>query len=35
MNNLNKREQNELARSAERENCRTESNKINSRSPYP
>ena len=29
MNNLNKREQNELARSAERENCRTESNKIN------
>ena len=30
MNNLNKREQNELARSAERENCRTESNKINS-----
>ena len=29
MNNLNKREQNELVRSAERENCRTESNKIN------
>ena len=29
MNNLNHREQNELARSAERENCRTESNKIN------
>ena len=30
MNNLNKREQNELARSAERKNCRTKSNKINS-----
>ncbi len=29
MNNSNKREQNELARSAERENCRTQSNKIN------
>ena len=29
MNNLNHREQNKLARSAERENCRTESNKIN------